>query len=189
MVTTPLVDKRTTVEEFERFIYEPENISREFEYIGGEIVSVVSNNYSSEIASIINFYIRLHLKENKMGGRVTGADGGYIIAGERYIPDVAYVSQEKQPKPSREAYNPTPPDLAVEVLSPTNDDKQMRIKITNYLAVGTTVWVVNPAERSLEVYSPGQPVIVLDESQILDGGGVLPGFTLAVAEIFPEEQE
>ncbi|MEJ5197516.1 MAG: SdrD B-like domain-containing protein, partial [Anaerolineae bacterium] len=49
---------------------------------------------------------------------VTGADGGYRVGDERYIPDVAFVSQSRQPAPSRDAYNAIAPDLAVEVLSP-----------------------------------------------------------------------
>jgi Uma2 family endonuclease len=186
MQATPLVKKRVTLEEFERFIYLPENVDREFEYIGGEIVEVVSNSYSSEIAANILAEIKFHAKKHK-AGRVTGADGGYIIAGERYIPDVAFISFEKQPQPSRAAYNPTPPDLAVEVLSPTDDDRQMRIKVTNYLSEGTVVWVVNPDERSLEIHQTGKSVTVLDETQTLEGGDVLPGFRLPLAEIFPEE--
>jgi Uma2 family endonuclease len=128
------------------------------------------------------------LLQNKLG-RLTGADGGYIIAGERYIPDVAYILYARQPKPSREAYNPNPPDLVVEVLSPSNDDDKMRVKITNYLLVGVMVWVINPETREVEIYKPGHKVKILTENDVLDGDDVLPGFTLAVKDVFPKEDE
>lgn|SRR5690606_23305261 len=132
------------VEEFDRFVLLPENAERMFEYIGGEIVEAVSNNYSSEIGARFLIVIGMFVLSNDLG-RVTGADGGYQVSGERYIPDVAFVSKAKQPEP---------PDLAVEVLSPTNDADDMRIKVVNYLRVGTVVWVVDPINKRVEVYVP-----------------------------------
>lgn len=183
-----ILRQQVTIEEFDEFIRRPENIERDFEYIGGEIFEVVSNSYSSEIAAIIIVYLGAFLLRHNIG-RLTGADGGYIIAGERYIPDAAFISYARQPKPCREAYNPNPPDLAVEVLSPSNDDDKMRIKIANYLLVGVIVWVVNPDTHEVEIYAPGHKVKILSENDTLDGGDVLPGFTLAVKDVFPKEDE
>jgi Uma2 family endonuclease len=177
--------KLYTVEEFETFILQPENANRDFEYIGGRIVEVVSNNYSSEIGASLLTEVGHFVKSNHLG-RVTGADGGYMVVGERYIPDVAYVSKDRQPKPSHEAYNPIRPDLAIEVLSPYNDPSEMRIKIVNYLRAGTTVWLVDPDKKRVEVYLPGQAPQTLELDGTLDGGSVLPGFKLAVSAIFPE---
>jgi Uma2 family endonuclease len=176
--------KRATVEEFDQFVQLPENADRLFEYVGGEIIEVVSNNYSSEIAARILIEIGIFVK-NKNMGRVTGADGGYMVSGERYIPDTAFISREKQPEPSHEAYNPTPPDLAVEVLSPSNDLSDIRIKLVNYLNAGTVVWLVDPDKKQVEVYAPGQAK-KLGLNDTLDGGDVLPGFTLPVKAIFPD---
>jgi len=58
----------------------------------------------------------------------------------------------------------------------------MRVKISNYLAAGTVIWVVDPGNR-VEVHRPGQPVRVLFENDLIDGGDVLPGFQLSVREI------
>jgi Uma2 family endonuclease len=178
--------ERVTIEAFDEFIERSENADRNFEYIGGEVFEVVSNSYSSEIAAIIIVYFGAFLLQHNIG-RLTGADGGYIIAGERYIPDAAFISYIKQPKPCREAYNPNPPDLVVEVLSPSNDDDKMRIKIANYLLVGVIVWVVNPDTHEVEIYAPGHKVKILTENDTLDGGNVLPGFILAVKDVFPKE--
>jgi Uma2 family endonuclease len=178
--------KRYTVEEFDEFIYLPENVDKEFEFIGGEILEVVSNSYSSEIAATISAEIRMYIKGKKLG-RVTGADGGYIIAGERYIPDVAFISIKKQPLSSREAYNPNPPDLVVEVVSPSDSNRQMKIKVANYMAVGAIVWVVYPETHDVEVFRSAQAVQILGIDDTLAGGDILPGFTLPVKEIFPKE--
>jgi Uma2 family endonuclease len=182
--------RRYTIEEFEEFIHLPENVDRSYEFIAGEIVEVVANNYSSQIAVTLAFFIQLHLREKGVAGYVTGADGGYIVAGERYIPDVAYISAQRQPQPSRDAYNPNPPDLAVEVISdPESRNKldKLRVKITNYLADQVVAWVVNPDRRIIEIHRAGHRVQILGADDTLDGGDVLPGFALAVKDIFPEE--
>lgn len=173
------------VDEFDNFVLLPENTDKMFEYIGGEIVEVVANNYSSEVAALILMFVSVFVRQNHLG-RVTGADGGYRVSGERYIPDVAFISKAKQPEPSREAYNPNPPDLAVEVLSPSNDADEMRIKLVNYLRAGTTVWIVNGDKKQVQVYSPGAAPLTLGIHDAIDGGTVLPGFALPVKDIFPD---
>ncbi len=179
-----LQTKQLTVEEFDRIVMQPENSDKLLEYIGGEIVEVVSNNYSSEIAMLIGSLLTVFVRQNDLG-RVTGADGGYQVSGERYIPDVAFISKAKQPEPSRAAYNPNPPDLAVEVLSPSNDESDMRIKVVNYLRAGTTVWVVSPDKKEVEVYSPVDAPKTVGIDGTIEGGEVLPGFALLVKDIFP----
>jgi hypothetical protein len=77
--------QRITPEEFERFIMLAENTDKRFELIGGEIVEVVSNSYSSECAANILILLGGFVKAHK-SGRVTGADGGYIVSGGQYIP-------------------------------------------------------------------------------------------------------
>lgn len=176
--------KTMTVEEFDRFALLPENADRLLEYIGGEVVEVVSNNYVSVVAMIIGARLATFVYEHGLG-LVTGANGGYCVSGERYIPKAAYISITRQPESSHDAYNPNAPDLAVEVISPSNTGKEIRIKVANYLSAGTMMWVVDPDAKQVEVYVPGQPVRTLTVKDTLDGGDLLPGFTLAVKTIFP----
>ncbi len=173
-----------TVEEFERLALQPENADRRLEFVGGEISEVVSNSYSSLVAARINGFLFVYLLHNPIG-YLTGADGGYQIGDERYIPDVAFVAKARQPEPSHETYNPLAPDLAVEVISPSDDLNALRVKVVNYLAAGTMVWVVRPEAKSVEVYAPGQPVRRVSADGTLDGGEVLPGLALPVKDIFP----
>lgn len=173
----------TSVLEFEAFVARSENANATFEWIGGEIVEVPSNPYSSAIAITIATFIRMYLFEHPIGF-VTGEAAGYVVAGERYAPDVAFVAKSTQDALVQSGYNPNPPDLAVEVVSPTDTEAKLRIKIVNYLAAGTLVWVVFPAQRAVEVYRSGQPVEILGVGDTLMGEAVLPDFQLAVRDIF-----
>jgi Uma2 family endonuclease len=174
-----------TAEEFEQFINLPENQERWFELIDGEIVEVPSNALSSKIAIIIAAALLMFVRPRKLG-HVTGEQGGYVVGGERYAPDVAYISKERQPDLADDTYNPNAPDLAVEVISSNRSSElaSLRVKISNYLAAGTVVWVVNPKTKRVEVHIHGRTVKTFREQDILDGGDVLPGFTLPVKDIF-----
>jgi len=175
-----------TVEEFERLATQPENADRRLEFVGGESSEVVSNSYSSLVAARILIKLGAFLEGANVAGYLTGADGGYQVGDERYIPDVAFVVKARQPEPSHETYNPLAPDLAVEVISPSDDLNVLRVKVGNYLAAGTTVWVVRPEAKAVEVYAPGQPVRRVSADGVLDGGEALPGLSLPVKDLFPD---
>ena len=177
--------QRATIEEFERFIGLPENADRLFEYIGGEIVEVPSNPYSSYLGARISRHLMDFVEAHDLG-YVTGEAGGYMVSGERYAPDVAFVSKARQPQLARTGYNPAPPDLAVEIFSPTDSERRLSVKISNYLAAGTVVAVVYPDEQEIAIHRPGQRVTILGIDDTLDGGDILPGFRLPLKAIFPE---
>lgn len=174
-----------TEAEFEQFTRLPENDDKLFELIGGEIIEVPSNPFASKVGYNLGIEVGMFNKIHRLG-HVTGEAGGYMVAGERYAPDVAFISYTKQPELAHEGYNPNPPDLAVEFEYPTSlkTERQLRIKLANYLSVGTMVWVVYPDTFEIEVYVPGQPVRILGINDTLDGGTVLPGFTMAVRDVF-----
>lgn len=178
------VKPRMTVEEFEAFVALPENEDKLFEFIGGEIFEVPSNPYSSKIAMRIGRYLDIFVEQHDLG-HVTGEAGGYWVSGERYAPDVAFIAKERQAELVKEGYNPNPPNLAVEVISPQDRPHNLHIKIANYLAAGTLVWIVYPESQEIEVFEPNQPVKTLGVNDTLDGGNVLQGFKLEVKKIFP----
>ena len=180
------IPERTyTVAEFDEFVQLPENDDKLFEYIGGEIFEVPSNPFVSKIAGLILTYINLYLFKNDIG-HATGEAGGYEISGERYAPDVAFISYDKQPELAKDGYNPNPPDLAVEVISSDSkaENEQMTIKLSNYLAAGVVVWIVRPEKKMVEVHQLGKPVRIVQEKDTLDGGNVLPGLTIKLSDIF-----
>jgi Uma2 family endonuclease len=178
--------QKMSVEQFDEWVNFSENTDSLFEFIGSEVVKVPSNPYSSSIGTEISFRIKLYLHEKNIDAHITGEQGGYMVSGNRYAPDVAYLSKEKQEQLVRTGYNPNPPDLAVEVISPSDSDTNITIKVVNYLAAGTVVWVVRPETKKIEVYTPKQPVKIFGEEDTLDGGTVLPDFMLPVKTIFPD---
>ena len=97
---------------------------------------------------------------------------------------MGFWSIERQPTRPK-GYLEIPPDIAVEVLSPSDNRKAMRGKVREYVAAGVRlVWVVDPEDKTVMVYSGTMRGVEYDEADTLDGGEVLPGFTCKVADFF-----
>ncbi|MCC6615117.1 MAG: Uma2 family endonuclease [Anaerolineae bacterium] len=175
--------RKYTLEEYHAFCDAPENEGRLFELIDGEIVEKMGSFKPSQIAMRIGRYLGNYLDQNDIG-YVTGEAGGYRLDPAHVVmPDVGYVSKTRLPEmPEREA--PLAPDLAVEIKSPTDSKRDLRKKAELYLEHGTKlVWLVLPEEAQVEVYKPDEDVIEIGIDGTLDGGDVLPGFTLAVRSV------
>jgi Uma2 family endonuclease len=77
------------------------------------------------------------------------------------------------------------PDLVVEILSPSETASELEEKLRDYRAAGTRlIWVVDPAARGVSIRDASNPDVWLTEDGALDGGDVLPGFTIPVAKLF-----
>lgn len=182
--------QKMTLREFEAFLEQPENADKLFELIAGEVYEVPSNPFVSKIAMLIGAALLRYLSRHDIG-HVTGEAGGYMIGGERYAPDVAFISYNRQPELAKAGYNPNPPELAVEVISdPSNAEEQrkLRLKLSSYLAAGVIVWVVSYEERRVQVHRAGEPSQELDETGVLTAEDILPGFVLPVKDIFPKDK-
>ena len=123
-------------------------------------------------------------------GLVTGADGMVRLApGLVRIPDLAFISWQRLPE-RRVPTDPIPglvPDLVVEVLSEGNTAAEMARKRREYFAAGVRLaWFVDPVARTVEVYTAANQSTLLEAEQTLDGGTVLAGFSLPLAELFAE---
>lgn len=169
---------------FDEWITQPENAHRQVELIDGRMIDVPSNAYVSAIALQIAYLLKSFLARTGLAGHVTGEGGGYQVGDERYAPDVAYLSKTKQAQLARQGFNPIPPELAVEVVSPTDSASHLWIKVRNYLAHQVVVWVVHPDIQEVVVYLPDGTTTVLTVSDTIDGVDVLPGFSVSVADFF-----
>jgi Uma2 family endonuclease len=123
-------------------------------------------------------------------GIVTGPDGTVqLIAGLVRIPDVAFTSWDRLPG-RRRPIHPVPliaPNLAAEVLSTSNTPSEMNAKRTDYFNAGVElVWEIDSVARTVTVYTSVSDSVVLREADTLDGGRVLPGFTLPLQQLFGE---
>ena len=101
-------------------------------------------------------------------------------------PDVAFFSAERSPPDERvTGYAQVAPDLAIEIVSPSDRLPAVNDKALMWLRYGVRlVWVVRPDERRVDVHREGHPVAALTESDALDGLDVLPGFSCPVREVF-----
>lgn len=173
---------RITIEEFETSPREGT-----WELIDGELVEVTpSANRSAWIAGEIFGHIRDHVRANDLGWAF-GDGAGFILFNDRATvcsPDAAFVRRERLPQLT-DRFAPVPPDLAVEVLSPSDRMADALSKVAMYLQAGVQlVWLVDPLDLSVTVFRPDASPKTLGENDTLDGGDVLPGFTLPVADIF-----
>ena len=154
------------------------------ELVEGVLVEKPRGYDESRLAAELIYALVDFLRRHNLG-TAAGADGMMrLLTGLVRIPDVSFVSWENLPK-SYGAIPPITPDLAVEVLSESNTPKEMECKLREYFEAGTQlVWYVDPKSRTVAVYTSPDQLIVLDESQTLDGGNVLPGLKIPLGELF-----
>ena len=140
-----------------------------------------------DVLITIGSLLRDHVRSRKLG-KVYGGDSGFLLSRAPdtvRAPDVAFVRAERVPAGRLRSYYPGAPDLAVEILSPHDRPGEVAAKITDYLAAGTrAVWVLDSEEQCVTVFHPGAPAEMLLAGDDLDGGDVVPGFRVRVAEIF-----
>lgn len=180
-----------SAEGFLKIVGSPEYGDRIVELVEGEIVEMpLPNGEHGEVLAILTVKIGHYVLEKDLG-RVTTGDAGFILErnpdGRDTVRgmDLAFISKSKAPAPLPNTFLEYAPDLAVEVISPSNDATDIHRKIRQLLAAGTTlVWIVYPSTRTVDVHSQSGAT-TLEGDDRLSGGDVLPGLEIPVREIFP----
>jgi len=168
-----------------------EEATEGYELIEGELVKMVPTGLEHGNVELgVGAEIRTWNKQNKRGRVFVGEIGFYIHGHDRTVraADVVYISYERLPADaSLEGYSRIAPDLVVEVISPGNTAEEMEVKIREWLDFGVRmVWVVYPKTGRVHVYtSPDKPTILEPDARI-DGGDVLPGFSIPIATFFED---
>lgn len=161
------------------------------ELVNGEVVEMAPvGGVHGEITG--RFYRRLEDHAARLGrGRVVVGDVGFVLNlpsdPERVrAPDVAFVSTHRLPEGRLpEGFLQGPPDLAVEVLSRTDNPIEVQQKVRDYLEAGARlVWIVAPQAKTVTVYRADGSARLLREQEQLEGEDVLPGLTIPLEEIF-----
>ncbi|MEP6988560.1 MAG: Uma2 family endonuclease [Chloroflexota bacterium] len=171
--------------------HNPENYLRRFELSEGMLIEMSPASFKhGRDALKLGWFITGFVTEYKLG-ETTAAETGYILFknldGKDTVraPDVGFISAARIPKEGLpEGYFPGAPDFAVEVISPTDQADEVQLKVMQYLKYGTRlIWLVYRKSQTVVVHTPtGSKTFDIDD--ILDGGDVLPGFKLAVRDIF-----
>lgn len=167
------------------------NVAERYYLIDGELcVNTSPNQLRGSVASEITRLLGNHVVERGLG-RVT-IEVGYHPPGERHtvlLPDVAFESRARAARTLLPTYAPYMPDLAVEVISPSQTLAETRRKAAVYLRYGTVmVWLIDPARNSAESWTAADDGTarseIIDVDGELSGGTVLPGFTLPLRRLF-----
>ena len=122
-------------------------------------------------------------------GTLVGSDSGVLLERDPDTvrePDLAFTSAERLPiNADIDGYSEVVPDLVVEVVSPSDQPRDVADKVAMWLSHGVRlVWVVRPDSRTIEVHRPAADMRTLSESDALDGLDVLPGFSCLVSAVF-----
>jgi Uma2 family endonuclease len=166
---------------------EPQDGSQQ-ELVRGEIVTMpppggMHGGCCSKVDRRLGVFV-----EDKQLGHVTANDAGFITERDPDTvrgPDIAYWSRQRLPE-LPVGYIEIPPDLAVEVVSPSDHFSRVQSKVREYLSRGVAlVWVVDPEGRTVAVYRSRQQAAILEENDLLSAEDVLPGFQCLVRELLP----
>ncbi|MBZ0301138.1 MAG: Uma2 family endonuclease [Anaerolineae bacterium] len=183
--------KLYTASAFWEFTRQPENQAKRLALIDGIIVEMPpSSQKNTVIAMRIGYLMNAHVIPNNLG-YVTGPDGGFTL--DEYNarqPDVAFISKARHPVLEGVEF-PIAPDLAVEVISPSESSTDVLRKVQTYVRAGTRLVLtvygddeVVYAWRSAE--DGGLHMQSFEGDDTLDCGDALPGFILRIADIFPK---
>ena len=160
-----------------------------YELVRGELRQYPLNDawhgqMSLHIVVALGSYVKAHNL-----GKVYAANTGFLIGvnpDHVRATDVAFIRQERAAATGKvEGYWPGAPDLAVEVISPNDRYTEVEEKVADWLAAGVQlVALVNPRNRTVTCRRPGQSPVILTEQDTLEGGDVVPGWQMAVGDIF-----
>jgi Uma2 family endonuclease len=174
--------RRVTIDEFAEM-----PLQGIWELVDGEPIELSpAAGRSGWISATVVALLANHVRSGRLGWAFS-AETGFILFSDRQTvrsPDAAVVLSNRLAE-LPDSFVPMAPDLAVEVLSPSDRMADALAKVAMYLQAGTSlVWLVNPATRRVMVFRSEMDPVTLGESDTLDGGDVLPGFSVPIAEIF-----
>ncbi len=177
----------------EAFLAIAEFSTRKYEVIDGKLTWMNAARMShGDVGSTILTLLNVHVRPRRLG-KVFDASTTYRLSPDNVlVPDVSFcaVATLRRCPPGLDSFGVGAPDLAVEVISPSERKTRIRLKMAKYFAAGSRlVWHVCLRRPRVEVFTAPDAVTVLrlDVGDVLDGGGVIPGFRLPLTEIFDQD--
>jgi Uma2 family endonuclease len=186
-MSTPL-RTQTRLMTAEEFAGLPDDGKR-YELVRGVLVEVSHpQSHHGIVLTELAYLLKAWLREHPGGGHVL-ADAGHVVErGPDTVrgPDVAYVRAGRLDL-RKTSWVEGGPDLAVEIRSPGDRKGEIEERVADYLRAGTSlVWIVDPAKQTVVVRAPGVEGRTLTVADTLEGGEVLPGFSVVVREVFAD---
>ena len=155
-----------------------------YEYAKGKLIPMAPPTMEhGDISMSLSLLLGIHVRENQLG-RLYPADTDFKLGDRLVKPDIAFVSTARLPENRRQA-SPVPPDLAVEVVSPTDIQYRVTEKAFAYLNAGTRlVWIIEPVGKTVTVYRSETDIKMLTCTDTLSSEDVVEGFSCQVAQLF-----
>ena len=155
-----------------------------YEYVKGELIPMPpTSGEHGKISINLILPLGVYVRENQLGD-VYAPDTGFQIGDRVLMPDIAFVSTARMPEDLSTAFA-IPPDLAVEVVSPSDAFRRVVEKAFAYLEAGTQmVWVIEPVSKTVRVYRSETNIKLLTRNDTLTGEDVVEGFSCQVAQLF-----
>ena len=160
------------------------------EIVNGLLIHMTPSGAAHGVVTVrIGQYLNEHAAAHELGV-CCGAETGFILRRDPDVvraPDAAFVAGSRIPETGvPTTYWPFAPDLAVEVVSPSDRLADVHVKVAEYFSAGTRqVWIVEPATRTVHAYRGPHDVQVFGADDELTGDDVLPGFRCEVGRLFP----
>lgn len=163
-----------------------------FELVRGDLImmspaSPVQGRYAERLSRALGQYV-----DDQDLGEVYVSEPGFQLKPEPdpvvRAPDVAFVGKESIPPPDQQAgFWPIAPDLAAEIISPSETASDIQEKVQDYLAAGTRlIWLIYPRTKTVVEYQSAAHIRQLGVDDILEGGATIPGFTYPLKRLFRE---
>ena len=162
-----------------------------YELVHGELrMMSPAGNEHGRIASAIGWRVGSFVNEHQLGATFA-AETGFLIRRDPdtvRAPDFAFVSQRRLDEVGAvSGYWPGAPDIAAEVVSPTDAFSDVEQKALEWLAAGSqVVWVVDPRQRHVTVYRSPNEITVLESDTRLDAPDLLRDWSVPVGDLFPK---
>ena len=184
------VREKLSASDFEAFLRLPENAAKRFELHDGAIYEMSpSSELPTVLASELISYLRPFVRERGLG-LVTAPDGGFALTPHDVLsPDVAFIRAARLSGIRRRGFFQIAPDLAIEVVSPSDSIPAVQRKAARYLTLGVReVWIIYPDDQTADIYRAGNAPNRLEVQQIASDGALesdlLPDFRLPLPQLF-----
>ena len=158
------------------------------ELVCGELLMMSPSGYEhGVIAGRIHTRLATFVEQRSLG-IVTAAETGFQIGHDPdtvRAPDVGFIRTDRAPPVRTRGFFQGPPDLAVEVVSPSDRAGELLAKVRDWLSAGCqSVWVVDPTSQTISIYRGSHEPAMLTNADVLTDDVFLPGFRLPVAQVF-----
>jgi Uma2 family endonuclease len=166
---------------------------RRYELIEGELVGMSpAQPEHAWIESQLHVTLALHVTRRGFGYAFASSLGYQLFDDPPTVvaPDVSFIRADRYPDEFPDGYLRVVPDFVAEIRSPSERRGEIDRKIRLYLAAGVRMVVyIDPPSRSMTVYRPGREPMTLQETDVLDGDDVIPGFRMVVGSVFRARRE